>query len=89
LGTPLKREDEYGRLFDFFEHCELFQGSNPGQVLDDNSFCKFVIFQHEAQTNRTNKEKETFPLMPHAEELETIFFSWKASDAVVANSRLE
>jgi hypothetical protein len=82
-ATPSKCEDEYGRLFDFFKDCELFQGSNPGQVLDNNSFWEFIIFQREAQTNRTNKEKETVPLTPHEEELETMFFSSKALDAAV------
>jgi hypothetical protein len=53
------------------------------KVLDDNSFWEFVIFHCKAQTNRTSKEKETVLLKPHEEDLETIFFSWKASDAVV------
>jgi hypothetical protein len=52
--------------------------------LHNNSFWEFVILNRESETSSTDKEKETVPLSAYEEELETIFFSLKTSDAVVS-----
>jgi hypothetical protein len=87
-----KREEEYNRLFEFFERCGLFHGGNRRRELKDNSFWEFVILNRESETKRTDKEKETVPLSAHEEELQSIFFSLKESDAVqlsTVNANLE
>jgi hypothetical protein len=86
LSTAPKREDEYKRLFCFFNRFQLFQGLNPGRLMGENSFLEFIILDGAAQTSRTNREKGTVPLSVHEEELETIFCSMKMSNAVVASA---
>jgi hypothetical protein len=49
-----------------------------------NSFWEFVILDGEAQTSRTDKEKETLPLSVQEKELETIFCSLKTSNAALS-----
>jgi hypothetical protein len=79
-----KRDDEYDRLFAFFDRCELFDAGNRCRDLSDNLFWEFVILNRESETNRTDKEKESVPLSAHKEELESVFFSMKESNAEIA-----
>lgn len=83
-STAPKREEAFERLYNFFERCELFHDAERGRVLQNNSFWDFVNLNREKETNPSDREKETVPLSAYEEELENIFFTMKASDAVIS-----
>jgi hypothetical protein len=87
--TAPKQEEAYERLYNnFFERCELFHDVDCGRVLQNNSFWDFVNLNREKETSPSDREKETVPLSGYEEELENIFFTMKASDAVLSTNEL-
>jgi hypothetical protein len=81
-STAPKRAEAYDRLLAFFERCQLFHVGERVRKLHDNSFWEFVVLNRASETQRNDRDKETVPLSAYEEELQTIFFSLKSSDAI-------